>query len=76
MFATKAATETKKKTLTVHDRCDRCGAQAYVKVTGVTGELMFCGHHYGKIMSDPSGMVAMEKFAYDTIDEREFLNDR
>jgi len=28
------------------DRCDRCGAQAYVRVTfGETGELLFCGHH-------------------------------
>ena len=60
--------------LTIHDRCDAdCDAQAYVKVTGVTGELFFCGHHYGKIMSDPSGMVAMETFAFETIDERERL---
>lgn len=28
------------------DRCDRCGAQAYVRVTlGGGGELLFCGHH-------------------------------
>ena len=28
------------------DRCDRCGAQAYVRATLVTGgELMFCAHH-------------------------------
>lgn len=29
------------------DRCDRCGAQAYVRVvlTG-GGELMFCSHHW------------------------------
>jgi len=28
------------------DRCDRCGAQAYVRVTlGGGGELMFCAHH-------------------------------
>lgn len=28
------------------DRCDRCGAQAYVRavLTG-GGELLFCGHH-------------------------------
>lgn len=31
--------------LTVADRCDRCGAQAYVKVTLPVGELLFCGHH-------------------------------
>jgi hypothetical protein len=29
----------------VADRCDRCGAQAYVRVVLPTGELLFCGHH-------------------------------
>jgi len=56
--------------LTMHDRCDACGGQAYVCVTGTTGELMFCAHHYAKIMSDPSGLVSMEKFAVDVVDER------
>ena len=33
--------------LTGHDRCDRCGAQAYVSVHLPTGApLLFCGHHY------------------------------
>ena len=29
------------------DRCDRCGAQAYVRAVLETsgGELFFCGHH-------------------------------
>jgi hypothetical protein len=27
------------------DRCDRCNAQAYVRVTLPFGELFFCGHH-------------------------------
>jgi len=32
--------------LTGFDRCDRCNAQAYAKVTTLSGkELMFCGHH-------------------------------
>ncbi len=32
--------------LTATDRCDRCGAQAYVRVTMVSGsELFFCAHH-------------------------------
>ena len=32
--------------LSADDRCDRCGAQAYMRValTG-GGELLFCGHH-------------------------------
>ncbi|MFM6963708.1 MAG: hypothetical protein ACKOWJ_05540 [Micrococcales bacterium] len=37
-------TETPKE-LTALDRCDLCGAQAYVRVELSTGELLFCGHH-------------------------------
>lgn len=32
-------------TLSALDRCDSCGAQAYVRVTMSTGELFFCAHH-------------------------------
>jgi hypothetical protein len=32
--------------LTALDRCDRCGAQAYVRVElSRGGELLFCAHH-------------------------------
>ena len=32
--------------LTAADRCDRCGAQAYVRVLLASGgELLFCAHH-------------------------------
>jgi len=31
--------------LTAFDRCDSCGAQAYVRVTLASGELLFCAHH-------------------------------
>jgi hypothetical protein len=31
--------------LTAADRCDECGAQAYIRVTLAAGELLFCGHH-------------------------------
>lgn len=32
--------------LTALDRCDRCGAQAYVRVILANGgELLFCAHH-------------------------------
>jgi anti-anti-sigma regulatory factor len=31
--------------LTSLDRCDSCGAQAYVRVRLQSGELYFCGHH-------------------------------
>lgn len=31
---------------TAQDRCDRCGAQAYVRVELLSGgELLFCAHH-------------------------------
>jgi len=33
-------------TLTVADRCDRCGARAYVRARFCSGgELLFCAHH-------------------------------
>jgi hypothetical protein len=31
--------------LTGLDRCDSCGAQAYVRATMSTGDLLFCAHH-------------------------------
>ncbi|WP_137292124.1 DUF7455 domain-containing protein [Nocardioides dongxiaopingii] len=32
--------------LTAEDRCDRCGAQAYLRVELQSGgELLFCAHH-------------------------------
>jgi hypothetical protein len=31
--------------LAASDRCDSCGAQAYVRVTLTSGPLLFCGHH-------------------------------
>ncbi|HLS15305.1 MAG TPA: hypothetical protein VK095_12415 [Beutenbergiaceae bacterium] len=31
--------------LTRADRCDACGAQAYVRVQLESGELLFCAHH-------------------------------
>ncbi|HXA58916.1 MAG TPA: hypothetical protein VNW94_07110 [Streptosporangiaceae bacterium] len=34
------------KPLTAQDRCDRCGAQAYVRAVLVGGsDLLFCAHH-------------------------------
>lgn len=35
--------------LTAADRCDRCGAQAYVRVMlNSGGDLLFCAHHMRK----------------------------
>lgn len=58
--------------LTINDRCDagNCAAQAYVKATGVAGDLLFCAHHYNGIMDNAVGYDKMMKFAYQFIDER------
>jgi hypothetical protein len=37
--------ELERPALTAFDRCDMCGAQAYVRVTLASGELLFCAHH-------------------------------
>lgn len=68
---------TQERKLTIQDRCDAaCDAQAYVKVIGRTGELLFCAHHYTKIMKDAEGYLSMSTFAEETIDERNFLSDK
>lgn len=38
-------TTTTTSPLTAADRCDQCGAQAYVRVVMPSGELLFCAHH-------------------------------
>jgi len=63
----------KEWTLSAIDRCDSCAAEALVKVTGLTGELMFCGHHYNKIMDNSNAYAKMMAFMLTIIDEREKL---
>ena len=60
----------KTKTLTALDRCDRCNSRAWVLVKGMNGELLFCGHHY------TSNESALFQWAYDIIDEREFIDNK
>jgi len=50
-------------TLTASDRCDRCGAQALVRVVLTSGELLFCGHH-AKAYED-----ALRQRSVDWVDE-------
>jgi hypothetical protein len=57
------------------DRCDRCGAQAYVQVKGSTGDLLFCGHHYEKIMNNPDAYTKMMAFMLEVVDERQRLEE-
>ena len=46
-------------TLSAADRCDRCGAQAYVKVIMPSGDLLFCAQH-GKEHGEKLKQVALE----------------
>lgn len=56
--------------LTAADRCDRCGAQAYVRVLlNSGGELLFCAHHMRK--HDDS----IRKIASDIQDETSKLTE-
>ena len=41
---------TTRSPLTAADRCDSCGARAYVRVVLEFGELLFCGHHGRKLL--------------------------
>lgn len=55
-------------TLLISDRCDRCGAQAFVRVVlAGGGDLLFCGHH-GKQYAD-----GLRKIAAEVIDETDRL---
>jgi hypothetical protein len=65
----------KKWTLDASHRCDSCGSQAYVQTLGVTGDLLFCAHHYDSITRNEKAQEAMTQFAYQIIDEREKLSE-
>jgi hypothetical protein len=62
--------ETKEQILNIIDRCDRCQSQAFVLVKGINGQLLFCGHHFTKHEE------SLYNWAYDIIDEREFINPK
>jgi hypothetical protein len=34
-----------RESLSALDRCDVCGAQAYIRVELASGDLVFCSHH-------------------------------
>lgn len=70
----KSKEEQKVWLLDATDRCDRCQAQAYVKVLGKNNsDLLFCAHHYNKAMDNAVGYDNMRKFMVSVIDERERL---
>ncbi|MES2094758.1 MAG: hypothetical protein V4531_13255 [Actinomycetota bacterium] len=45
--------------LTASDRCDSCGAQAYIRVAIGSSELLFCAHH-GKKYQEKLAMIASD----------------
>ncbi len=55
------------RTLTALDRCDACGAQAYVHVRMPYGELYFCGHHASQHLDN------LKATALKIIDERDAI---
>jgi len=61
--------------LTAIDRCDSCGSQAYVQVKGITGDLLFCNHHYNKIVDNPAGYEKLMGFMIEVLDERDRLTE-
>lgn len=65
-----SASATTEYVLNKQDRCDAggCPAQAWVLVKFLTGELLFCSHHFDKFEA------ALIKDAYEVIDERHQIN--
>ncbi|MFB9723464.1 DUF7455 domain-containing protein [Planobispora longispora] len=59
--------------LKIADRCDQCGAQAFVRVAfGPERDLLFCGHHYNR--HEP---VLMTQYSHVTVtDERHRINQK
>ena len=70
MLETMESTSASAHVLSKADRCDTkgCPAQAWVLVKFLTGELVFCGHHFDKYEA------ALLKDAYDIVDERHRIN--
>ena len=73
MLMTKTTPKVNEYLLTLNDRCDRCNAQAYVKAVGLDGDLLFCAHHYNKIVDNAVGYDKIMKFAINIVDERDRL---
>lgn len=65
------APEVPSMTLTALDRCDRCGAQAFVRYEFKAGELLFCAHH-----ATEHETALTERGGTKALDSRETLNGR
>ena len=52
--------QTVQPSFTLHDRCDRCGAQAKTRVVLKAGEILLCGHHtheYREALADQATLL-------------------
>lgn len=58
----------KTNVLNATDRCDSCGSQAYVWINGVSGDLLFCSHHFNKYAEK------LTAYSFEIIDERHKLS--
>lgn len=70
MSMAQVTTTTLIRELTLMDRCDRCGAAAYMRLrpkSGAFGDLLFCAHHGG------AHLTAFDMALFDLLDEREAL---
>lgn len=75
-MAEAVAEEKEIKKLSGHDRCDQCVSQAYVSVSGMSGELFFCSHHFTKIEKNADAYEKLKAFAYVITDERDKISDQ
>lgn len=70
ILETKVESKQEEINLTVSDRCDSCGAQAFVYVKGLAGELYFCGHHFAK------NEDKLKSWAFTILDQRDRINKK
>jgi hypothetical protein len=69
--STTASTGTLERSpLTIGDRCDCCGAQAFVRAIFVAGELTFCGHHGRELRAQLDRDALLVEDATDQINAR------
>lgn len=74
--STKEMNEVATTKLTAFDRCDQCVSQAYVAVSGISGPLFFCAHHFTKIENNEQAYEKLKSFAYYIDDQREKISDK
>lgn len=62
--------EEKTDILKAVDRCDRCNSQAFIWVNGVSGDLLFCRHHFLKHEE------SIRAYAFEVVDETWKINHK